>query len=52
MPGPNSKPNGTLRKTKQWIPPGLAERIAAWEALQTSKNQPKSKHHKPGSQKK
>lgn len=30
----------------------LAARIAAWEAEQIGKQGPKTKHHKPGSQKK
>lgn len=52
MPGPNSRPNGTVRHTSQMVPKGLADRIASWEKTEQSKPTPKTKHHKPGSQKK
>lgn len=50
MPGPNSTPNGTKRDTEQYVPAKLAARIAQWQIEQTGRA-PKTKHHKPGSQK-
>lgn len=52
MPGPNSSPNGTQRETGQMIPAKLAARIAAYEVEQAANRNPKTKSHKPGSQKK